>query len=102
MYCQLACPANKRSFLWFEEKGSFTEEETELILKGTSPKQLPHATVEKLEKLYLLDQMDVIPRNLDVLIKQGSQFPAPLSEDKSYVKRGDRVIEPLGEEDEEV
>ena len=72
MVCQLACPANKRFFNWFEEEGSFTEEETELILKGTSPKQLPHATVEKLEKFYLLDQMDVIPRNLDVLIKQGS------------------------------
>ena len=72
MYCQLACPVNKGVFNWFEEEGSFTEEETELILKGTSPNQLPQATVEKLKRLYLLYQLDVIPRNLDVLIEQGS------------------------------
>jgi len=72
MYCQLACPANKRFFRWFEGEESFTEKETELILKGTSPNQLPQATVEKLKRLYLLYQLDVIPRNLDVLIKQGS------------------------------
>ena len=72
MYCQLACPANKRFFRWFEGEESFTEKETELILKGTSPNQLPQATVEKLKRLYLLYQLDVVPRNLNVLIEQGS------------------------------
>lgn len=73
MYCQLACPVNKRFFRWFEEgQESFTEKETELILKGTSPNQFPQATVEKLKRVCLFDQLDVMLRNLDVLIEQGS------------------------------
>ena len=72
MYCQLSCPVNKRFFRWFEEEESFTEYETELILRGTSPNQFPEATVEKLKRTFLFDQLDVLPRNLDVLIKPGS------------------------------
>ncbi len=72
MYCQLSCPVNKRFFRWFEEEESFTEYETEAILRGTSPNQFPEATVEKLKRTFLFDQLDVLPRNLDVLIKPGS------------------------------
>ena len=72
MYCQLVCPVNKRFFGWFEEEESFTEYETEAILRGTSPNQFPEATIEKLKRTFLLDQLDVLPRNLDVLIKQHS------------------------------
>ncbi|MBA7622444.1 Epoxyqueuosine reductase [subsurface metagenome] len=70
MRCQSVCPADKRLFNWFEEKESFTEEETELILKGTSRYQLPRTTIGKLQRLYLLDDIDVMPRNLNALIKQ--------------------------------
>ena len=70
MKCQLCCPADKKFFNWFEEKESFTEEETELILKGASRYQLSRATIGKLQRLYLLDDIDVMPRNLNALIKQ--------------------------------
>lgn len=70
MYCQLACPANKRFFRWFDEEESFTEEETEAILRGTSLNQFPEATVEKLRRTFLSDQLDVLPRNLNVLLEQ--------------------------------
>ena len=69
MDCQSVCPANKKLLHWFEEKESFTEEETELILKGISRYQLPRATVDKLQRLCLSDSIiDRIPRNLNVLI----------------------------------
>ncbi len=73
MDCQSVCPANKKLLSWFEEKESFTEEETELILKGTSRHQLPRATIDKLQRLYLSDSIiDRMPRNLSVLIEQYS------------------------------
>lgn len=72
MGCQSVCPANKKFFNWFEEKESFTKEETELILKGTSRHQLPLATIGKLQRIYLWDDMDILPRNLNVLIEQHS------------------------------
>ena len=73
MDCQSVCPANKKFIKWFEEKGSFTEKETELILRGTSYYQLPRATIGKLQRLYLSDGIiDRTPRNLNVLIEQHS------------------------------
>ncbi len=72
MACQSVCPANKKLLNRFEEKESFTEEETGLILKGTSRYQLPRATIGKLQRIYLWDDMDIIPRNLNVLIEQRS------------------------------
>ena len=72
MDCQLVCPANIEFRNWFEEKESFTEEETELILRGTSRYQLPRETIGKLQRLYLSDYIDVMPRNLSVLIEQHS------------------------------
>lgn len=73
MGCQSICPANKKFFNWFEEKESFTEEETELILKGTSRHQLPRTAIGKLQRLYLSDGIiDRMPRNLNVLIEQHS------------------------------
>ena len=70
--CQSVCPANKKFFNWFEEKESFTEEETELILKETSRYRLPRATIGKLQRIYLWDNMAIMPRNLNVLIEQRS------------------------------
>lgn len=72
MDCQLTCPVNKRFFNWFEEAESFTERETELILEGTPRHRLPKATANKLQRLYLLDDMNRIPRNLNILIKRCS------------------------------
>ena len=70
MVCQLVCPENKKIYNWFEETEHFTEKETDLILKGTPQSRLPKATANKLSKLDLLEDLDLLPRNLDVLLKQ--------------------------------
>jgi len=70
MACQLACPVNKRFFDWFEEGVSFTEEETALLLRGVPGEQLPQTTAAKLEKLGLLEDVELVSRNLAVLLKQ--------------------------------
>ena len=72
MACQLACPVNKRFFHWFEEGVSFTEEETTLLLGGVPRHQLPQATADKLQRLCLLEDLELVTRNLAVLLKQRS------------------------------
>jgi len=70
LHCQSACPMNKKVEPWVEMIGSFTQEETELIMKGTPAESLPAATVEKLESHDLISYLDVMPRNLDAIIKR--------------------------------
>ncbi len=67
MTCQLVCPANKRVKNWIEDSVGFNERETSLILKGGRG-HLPDATTEKLQKLDLLEDFNLIPRNLQVLL----------------------------------
>jgi epoxyqueuosine reductase len=70
MACQLACPVNKGFFEWFEEGVSFTGEETALLLHGVARDGLPQAAADKLHRLGLLDDLDLVSRNLAVLLKQ--------------------------------
>jgi epoxyqueuosine reductase len=70
MVCQSACPANEKFYNWFEETERFTEKETDLILRGTRRPQLPKNIINKLQRLNLLEDFDLLPRNLDVLVKQ--------------------------------
>ncbi len=72
MACQLACPVNKKFFNWFGERVSFTEEETTLLLGGVPRHQLPQATADKLQRLCLLEDLELVTRNLAVLLKQRS------------------------------
>jgi epoxyqueuosine reductase len=67
MICQSACPANKKVRSWIEDSESFNDEETGLILNGDRQK-LTYIIEKKLEKLDLLEDFDLIPRNLSVLI----------------------------------
>jgi epoxyqueuosine reductase len=69
MYCQRFCPEDKQFLGWFEGNEEFSREETSLLLKGSSRDQLPAETVEKLERLGLLDDLGILPRNLKVLFK---------------------------------
>jgi len=66
MRCQQFCPENKPFLEWVEDDEAFSEEETALLLEGSSPDQLPAATVKKLERLELMDSLDILPRNLGV------------------------------------
>lgn len=68
MYCQRACPENKQFVGWVEERAEFSREETALLLEGAAIEQLPPGTAEKLRHSHLVDYLDVLPRNLGVLL----------------------------------
>jgi epoxyqueuosine reductase len=69
MKCQLVCPVNKRLIKWMEEGGTFNEAETELILSGVPFERIPPETAHKLDRGYMLDYLDVLPRNLRILLR---------------------------------
>jgi epoxyqueuosine reductase len=69
MRCQLACPVNKPFVNWVEDGEDFDEAETQLILKGVAPDRLPTATVQKLNRCYMMEYLNLLPRNLRVLLK---------------------------------
>lgn len=68
MKCQLICPQNKTFKDWIEDQSQYDESETELLLKGVSKSALPEETMEKLEKTGLLEYLELLPRNLGVLL----------------------------------
>jgi epoxyqueuosine reductase len=69
MKCQLVCPVNKRFVKWVEEGEDFNEAETELILNGVPLDRIPPETAHKLNRGYMLEYLDVLPRNLRALSK---------------------------------
>jgi epoxyqueuosine reductase len=69
MKCQLICPVNKRFAKRVEEGEDFTEGETRLILNGVPLDRIPPETVHKLNRCYMQEYLDVLPRNLRVLLK---------------------------------
>jgi len=69
MRCQLACPVDKRFVKWVEEGESFNESETELILNGVTIDRMPPEMARKLNRSYMVDYLDILPRNLRVLMK---------------------------------
>lgn len=54
---------------WFEGNEEFSHEETSLLLRNSSRDQLPAEIVGKLERLELLDDLEILPRNLKTLFK---------------------------------
>ena len=69
MLCQQFCPEDKPFLDCFGGNEEFSHEETSLLLAGASPDRLPAATAKKLERLELLDSLDVLPRNLGVFFR---------------------------------
>jgi epoxyqueuosine reductase len=70
MHCQRACPENKAFLGWIEEGVAFSEEETALLLEGIAIDRLPTETVAKLECFDIVDLLEVLPRNLSVLLPE--------------------------------
>ncbi|MGD9226600.1 MAG: 4Fe-4S double cluster binding domain-containing protein [Desulfobacterales bacterium] len=70
MICQKVCPANKDVINWIEAGATFNHEETDLILNGVSEERLPRETFEKLKKLDMMEYVDVLGRNLKMLIEK--------------------------------
>jgi epoxyqueuosine reductase len=69
LHCQRVCPQNKEFLHWVEERVEFSQEETALLLQGIALDQLPPATAKKLEQSNVIELLDVLPRNLGVLLK---------------------------------
>jgi epoxyqueuosine reductase len=70
LFCQRACPEDKPFLNWIGEREQFSQEETELILKGQLLDSLPSKTLRKLKNIDLADpdSLDSLPRNLRVLL----------------------------------
>jgi epoxyqueuosine reductase len=69
MRCQLACPEN-RKFVGKKETGeSFSEEETEMILRNVPYDVLPDKLISKLKRLNMDGYYSVLSRNLKVIMR---------------------------------
>jgi len=72
LHCQKVCPANREVRDWMEGDEAFSEGETTLLLDGVPQEHLPPETLARLERLDLIELLDVLPRNLGVLLSVGS------------------------------
>jgi epoxyqueuosine reductase len=70
MRCQTVCPENKTVKEWFEDRGEFTEQETELLIRHVPPDQLPAQTVAKIKALEINEDYHQICRNLAMVINR--------------------------------
>jgi len=68
LICQKSCPVNADFVQRKEESTIFSEEETALLLKGGSSDQIPVDLANRLELFDLTDFLDILPRNLGVLL----------------------------------
>jgi epoxyqueuosine reductase len=80
MSCQDVCPVNKEVVGWEVPGREFTEEETQMILKGVPKDKLPDRTVDKLQAIYMFDDYDLIPRNLRALVEKLQKAEAPAAQ----------------------
>jgi len=72
LHCQRVCPENRDFLGWIEEKEEFSQKETELLLEGKQLDRLPSSVIRKLERLELIEYLDVLPRNLGALLDRES------------------------------
>ena len=75
LHCQLACPENEAVLDHKETGPSFTEDETEALLRACRPGDLPNGLKEKLENWDLLEWLGVLPRNLAVHLSRTDRQP---------------------------
>jgi len=66
--CQKVCPENHAFLDRIKDDGTFSEEETRLILNLTSRDRLPTETANKLKRLNMLEYSDILGRNLRALL----------------------------------
>lgn len=68
MLCQRVCPMNRDMLGSIREGATFSQKETDLLLDGLPPDELPAITRKKLKGSDLLGLLDVLPRNLKALL----------------------------------
>jgi epoxyqueuosine reductase len=76
-HCQAVCPQNRGFLEWVEEGAAFSEEETDLIMQGLPLDQLPSALAEKVARFDIVGLLEVLPRNLAVLLLLKGENPKP-------------------------
>ena len=64
--CQRVCPENRMHIDRYTDGAGFSEGETELLLEGVDPSQLPAALTQKLQRWDLFELYEQLPRNLPV------------------------------------
>ncbi len=69
MFCQRVCPEDKNFWGWIEGREKFSEEETGLLLQGGPQDRLAKETIDKLERLDILGDLELLPRNLGVFLR---------------------------------
>lgn len=67
--CQSICPENKRIKGWVEIAGSFSQEETEVLMRHTPVNHLPARVKDQLQRSGLLEYLEILPRNLNLLMR---------------------------------
>ncbi|HEX9911844.1 MAG TPA: 4Fe-4S double cluster binding domain-containing protein [candidate division Zixibacteria bacterium] len=70
MQCQSICPENVDLMQWIEPGAEFSEDETMLLLKGVPLDQLPEATQQKIKNSDVDEYLEVLPRNLNILLNK--------------------------------
>jgi epoxyqueuosine reductase len=70
MHCQRVCPQNRDVLDWVEGDEEFSQEETALLLAGVPLKRHDAETVKKLQRLELVESLDILPRNLGVFFNE--------------------------------
>ncbi|MEW5722385.1 MAG: 4Fe-4S double cluster binding domain-containing protein [Thermodesulfobacteriota bacterium] len=69
LVCQRVCPENHQVFRSEEEGPTFSGSETQMLLSGRPPEELPAATRQKLDEAEMMDYYAQLPRNLGVLFR---------------------------------
>lgn len=67
MICQKVCPLNKGVLKWFETGATFDKEETSQFLNDVPHDRLSGSTLEKLDKLGMIEYYNVLKRNLKLV-----------------------------------
>jgi epoxyqueuosine reductase len=58
--CQIICPENKALRNWTEDRGTFSEAETTLLLDRSQTDELPARTLKKLEELFMIEYSKIL------------------------------------------
>jgi len=69
LYCQRICPVDKDFLDKIEEGPTFSHQETVSLLQNRPRPEIPEETIAKLEALSMIEYLDILGRNLSVLIQ---------------------------------
>jgi len=70
MRCQSVCPVDRPFLSRIETLGTFSREETEALLHAPSPAEIPLPVAKRLESLGLKQYLQILGRNLQLLINR--------------------------------